>query len=54
MTLQTLATSIDSLSVIEEYSADGDPYLPKYGITLFFQYKDEAEAFLKEASAAIA
>lgn len=43
--------TIDSVGAEpEEYPQNGDPYLPKFAVTVFFQHRDEAEAFIKAAS----
>ena len=44
--MKTVDTSaVDSTSIVEVYDRDDDPLLPKYAVTVFFQHRDEADAF---------
>lgn len=50
--MTTELRAIDSVSATpEEYPTDDDPYLPKWAVTVFFRYKDEAEDFIEQAQA---
>lgn len=41
------ASAVDSTSIVEIYDRDDDPLLPKFGVTVFFQHRDEADAFFE-------
>lgn len=39
---------IDSVSAVPEAWPTNDPMMPKWAVTVFFQYEDEAKEFINE------